>query len=353
MTRSVWVHREDERAQAHDDATVVGRCASSGSTQHGASPAGSFEEIFRQYYPAFRKLLNDHREPGLALVVASGEGLEASAWLAAKEDDVNAWIIGRHSSAEVFLPSEPALSLRHLAVILYRREDERPARFRVLDLRTAIAFADEQGNRLEAVEAQGPLLIRCASFAIFLVPTVRSEDPWPEDPDVAWMRIPERVYLERESADPARWLVPAGGARQVVPQVLQAGHSGTTLVDSFPGPVFGAWVLEGSGPARGELVVHSASGRVSLPVSVSAARQGVLLGRYERCDTAGLPVLSSDKLSRVHLLVIEIEGVLYALDTASTNGSWLPAGPLRATRVEPGRKIMLARDASVEWRPFH
>jgi hypothetical protein len=45
--------------------------------------------------------------------------------------------------------------------------------------------------------------------------------------------------------------------------------------------------------------------------------------------------------------------VLYALDTASTNGSWLPAGPLRATRVEPGRKIMLARDASVEWRPFH
>jgi hypothetical protein len=238
-------------------------------------------------------------------------------------------------------------------VVLHRREDDRPVRFRVLDLRTAVAFADEQGHRLEAVEAQGPLLLRCASFAIFLVPTARSEDRWPEDPDAAWIRIPERVYLERESADPARWLVPAGGARQVVPQVQQSGHSGTTLVDSFPGPVFAAWVLEGRGPALGELVVRSASGKVSLPVSVSAARQGVLLGRYERCDTAGLPVLSSHKLSRVHLLVIEIEGVLYALDTASTNGSWLPAGPLRAVRVEPGRPIMLARDATVEWRPFH
>ena len=180
-----------------------------------------------------------------------------------------------------------------------------------------------------------------------------ADDPWPEDSDAAWTRIPERVYLERESADPARWLFPAGGAREIVPQVREARPPGTTLVDSFPGPVFAAWVLQSSGPARGEIVVRSVSGVASLPVSVSAARQGVLLGRYERCDTAGLPVLSSEKLSRVHLLVIEIEGVLYALDTASRNGSWLPAGPLRAARVEPGRPIRLARDASVEWRPFH
>jgi len=353
MTRSVWVHHEHERAQADNDGTAFMPCARVSAIPRKSSPAGSFQEILRQHYPAFRKLLNDHREPGLALVVAGGEGLEASVWLDAKENDINACIIGRHSSAEVFLPSDPALSLRQLAVILHRCQDERPVRFRVLDLRTAVAFADERGSRLEAVEAQGPLLLRCASFAIYLFPTGRAGELWPEDPDVAWRMIPERAYLERESADPARWLVPAGGARQVVPQVQQAGHSGTTLVDSFPGPAFASWVLQGCGPARGEIVVRSASGKVSLPVSVNAARQGVLLGRYERCDTAGLPVLSSDRLSRVHLLVIEIDGVLYALDTASTNGSWLPTGPLRTARVEPGRPIMLAGDASVEWRPFH
>jgi hypothetical protein len=53
------------------------------------------------------------------------------------------------------------------------------------------------------------------------------------------------------------------------------------------------------------------------------------------------------------MLLIEIDGVLYALDTASKNGSWLPTGPLRVARVEPGRPITLAKDARVEWHPFH
>ena len=354
MTRSVWLNREHERAHARDDATVVFPCRFAvGSVLPGAFAAGSFERLFRENYPAIRELLNRHREAGLALVVVRKDGLEASAWLAAKEGEINPCIIGRHSSADVFLPSDPSLSLRHLAVILYRREEERPVRFRVLDLRTATAFADEEGNRLEAVEAQGPLMLQCASFAILLFPSGGSNEPWPEDPDVAWRRIPERVYLERECADPARWLAPGGGARRAVPQAIEAGDRNRTLVDSFPGPIFVPWVLEGSGRARGEIVVSSSQGRVSLPLSVSAARQGVLLGRYERCDTAGLPVLSSWALSRVHLLMIELDGALYAVDTASKNGSWLEAGSVRAARVEPGLRLMLARHATVEWRSFH
>lgn len=353
MTRSVWVHHEHERTQADNDRTAFMPCARVDSIMRSAPSSGSFQDVFRRHYPAIRKRLNDHREPGVALAVASGEALEASAWLAAKEGEISASIIGRHSAAEVFLPTDPALSLRHLALVLHRREAARPTRFRILDLRTAVAFADERGNRLEAVEAQGPVLLRCASFAVFLLPTGGSDDPWPEDPDAAWARIPARVYLEHESADPTRWLVPAGGARKVLPQVQQGGDPERTLVDSFPGPSFVSWVLEGSGPARGEVVVQSAAGKVSLPVSVSAARQGVLIGRYDRCDTAGLPVLSSHKLSRVHLLIVEIEGVLYALDTASTNGSWLPTGRFRAARIEPGLPIVLARHASVEWHPFH
>ena len=264
MTRSVWLNREHERAHARDDATVVFPCRFAvGSVLPGAFAAGSFERLFRENYPAIRELLNRHREAGLALVVVRKDGLEASAWLAAKEGEINPCIIGRHSSADVFLPSDPSLSLRHLAVILYRREEERPVRFRVLDLRTATAFADEEGNRLEAVEAQGPLMLQCASFAILLFPSGGSNEPWPEDPDVAWRRIPERVYLERECADPARWLAPGGGARRAVPQAIEAGDRNRTLVDSFPGPIFVPWVLEGSGRARGEIVVSSSAGRVS------------------------------------------------------------------------------------------
>jgi hypothetical protein len=95
-------------------------------------------------------------------------------------------------------------------------------------------------------------------------------------------------------------------------------------------------------------VVQSEDGQTSLPLGATAARRGVLLGRYERCDAAGLPVLSDAALSRVHLLLLELEGALYALDTASTNGSWAGAQRMRSARVEPGLRFALARRAFVE-----
>ena len=88
-------------------------------------------------------------------------------------------------------------------------------------------------------------------------------------------------------------------------------------------------------------------------MGAGATRQGVLLGRYERCDTAGLPVLANPSLSRVHLLVIEMGGALYAVDTASKNGSWVGSAAVRGTRMLPGLQVRLAHDATVEWRAFH
>jgi hypothetical protein len=79
----------------------------------------------------------------------------------------------------------------------------------------------------------------------------------------------------------------------------------------------------------------------------------VLLGRYDRCDTAGLPVLIDPALSRVHLLVLELDGALYGIDTASRNGSWSGADRVRATRLLPGLRLSLAGKATVEWRPIH
>ena len=54
--------------------------------------------------------------------------------------------------------------------------------------------------------------------------------------------------------------------------------------------------------------------------------QGVLLGRYPRCDNDRLDpfnVLANPNISRVHVLLLEIDGAVYALDTASSNGMWL------------------------------
>jgi hypothetical protein len=64
-------------------------------------------------------------------------------------------------------------------------------------------------------------------------------------------------------------------------------------------------------------------------------------------------VLIDAVLSRVHLLVLELDGALYAIDTASTNGSWCGRDRVRATRLQPGLRVSLGGKATVEWRPFH
>jgi hypothetical protein len=346
----VWLRNEAVRVGFENDGTTC-LPAVIGLLRRPSPVVGSFEDVFRQNYSAIRALLNDHGAPGLALVVAGPEGLEATAWVPAEEDGINPVILGRHNTAEVFLPSDPQLSLRHLAVIV-RRLGDGPGRFRVLDLRTPTAFEDEQGHRLEALESAGPTMVRCASFAVLLFPTAEPEEPWPNDPDAAWRRVPERVYLDSTSADPERWNHPNGVGVRFAPARTDA-EAQTTSIVSFPGPVFPSPTPAQAGPARGEIRVSSWSGRASLLLDQEGARRGALLGRYQRCDGAGLPCLSSTTLSRVHLLVVESGGALWGIDTASKNGSRVGGQRIRRARLDPGRRLTLAADVTVEWCPFH
>jgi len=358
MSRSVWLRHDEDRAESQNDATTCFHSCR-GFAFVDRMPPASFEQVFRGHYAVIRRILDAHSEPGLALLVASVDGIEASAWVKAEADGINPLIIGRHNAAEIFLPSDPALSLRHLAVILQRRGSG-AVRFRVLDLRTATAFEDEQGRRLEALESTGPTLLRCASFCLLLFPTGEPGEPWPEDSAEGWRRLPERVYLESTSADPERWAHPGDRAELRLPEPIADGSQSTTYV-SFPGPVFPSPFLTDApspvppdaGPARGEILLASRGGRAALRLGKETARQGILLGRYERCDGGGLWLLSNPKLSRVHLLILEVGATLCAIDTASRNGSRMGEGRIHHARLEPGRPITLAGDVSVEWHPFH
>lgn len=348
MTRLLWSRQQLERDGASNHGTVV--LPARLGLRSEPPPGGTFEDLFLALYPVLRGLLEGRHEPGLALLVVSAQGIEASGWFAAKEAVINTLIVGRHSSADVFLPSDPRLSLRHVAVVLHRSGDGGSAGFRVLSLRTPVPVVDEEGAPLEALEARGPLLLRCASLALLVFPTGGPAQEWPEDAEAAWSRIPARVYVERMPAgskpDPAPCLV-----RGVAPGGADSGA--VTLATTFPGPVFPSLSFEGPDPARGELRVSSAFGRVGVRLGASAARRGILLGRYDRCDTAGLPVLQDPALSRVHLLVLELDGALYGIDTSSLNGVWCGPERVRAVRIQPGLRLSLAGKADVEWRPFH
>jgi hypothetical protein len=347
VTRILWSRWQLERESASNDQTTVlgGRLG----LRESPPPDGTFEELFRAHYPALRALLDGRARPGLALLVAGPEGIEASGWFAAADAAVSSLIVGRHSSADVFLPSDTRLSLRHLVLLLRQNHDEGPAVFRVLSLRTPVATVDEEKTPLEAVEARGPVLLRTASIALLLFPTGGTAHTWPEDPEAAWSKVPPRFYCEKTRAGPetargveVRWAAPE-----------EADSGAAMLVTTLPGPIFPSVTLHEDEPTRGELVVSSSCGRVGVRLGPHASRRGVLLGRYDRCDTAGLPVLSDPALSRVHLLVLEVDGALYGIDTASRNGTWCGAERVRAVRIQPGLRLSLAGRAAVEWRPFH
>ncbi len=57
-------------------------------------------------------------------------------------------------------------------------------------------------------------------------------------------------------------------------------------------------------------------------------------------------------ISRVHLLIIEIAGNLFAIDTASYNGVWDDKEQERATPFEAEHILSLGEVAKVTWRSF-
>jgi hypothetical protein len=245
------------------------------------------------------------------------------------------------------------LSLRHLAVLVHRKQLRRPVGFRVLDLRAPTPFTDEQGRWLQSVEAQGPVMIRCASLALMFFPTEAGGAGWPESANEAWRNVPERVYVEGKSLGRERGPVCGAKRWRVEGELSRARPVGQTLVGTLPGPLVASAESSDSGSSRGELRLRSQLGRASVKLGARALEQGVLIGRYERCDTAGLRLLSVPSLSRVHLLVIELDGALHAVDTASTNGTRFAGQPIRSTRLETGAPVVLAGHTSVTWEPFH
>jgi len=93
------------------------------------------------------------------------------------------------------------------------------------------------------------------------------------------------------------------------------------------------------------------SGREVIRLGAAAASRGVLVGRYLRCATSIIGDGSQATVSRVHLLVILLDGALYAVDTASSNGTFVGEEPVRIVRLGPDVALTLgAAEAWVQWR---
>ena len=270
--------------------------------------------LFFEFYDSIRLWIEKHRKPGLAVVALGEDGLQAKAHLSATEG-VNTAIAGRHELAEIWLADDPAVSLRHLAVLVFSVSGR--VRFRLIDLRTAAGFTDDAGHVLRACEAEEAFFIRCGRYSVLFVPTT-AETSWPKKPRVIWQALRARRAATFAATQPA------------------------TIDDSW---------LSWDEDALGELLIRSEQGTGTMAVGRRALRAGILLGRSDRCD--GDVLLSDPYVSRVHLLIVELAGRLYAIDTASKNGVFDRGSGERVRLLEAGSKLSLSALASVEWRFFH
>lgn len=360
----------------------------------------SFRELFVGAYPSFAARCREVSEPGIALVAVdetTGRAMGIVRLLARVQRHVAA-IIGRHDECDLFLNAHARLALRHLAVILDPVADWRAGanvRYRVLDLRTTDGFTDENDRQLRGLRCEGPGLLRCGGYALFIIPLGDPTD-WPTSAEDAWAFLPERVYfdeLDRAALGSVRRFPgrtptgsepPVGGGRAQdgqgsigegrasvgtpatgrgplgsvgdsrvgvgtptgLPAGLAAGSTGDnragtsmvlpvgrgssvapinsavtqrSLIISTHGPrdTTGGSLVE-SGDLAGTLELIGPRNRGTIRIGHNELHDGVLLGRYARCNNAQLA--DDPSLSRVHALLIQIDNAIIAVDTASLNG---------------------------------
>lgn len=310
-------------------------------------PLPAFREAFLGNYEAIRAQVEGLSGPGLVVAVVGPSGFEGSAAVSAMPDAINVLTVGRHGQSSLFLSGDPSMSLRQGAVIVYPFVAGERVRFRILDLRATLPFQDERGNGFEALEANGPVFLRSGRCVFFLFPREPGASAWPVSAEEAWEGMPERTYLEEVGVESAGRR--ARGILDARPDHAQ------TLVLSLPGPFLESDKLlhEAESP-RGQLVVRSGEGEMTLTLGAAAAARGVLLGRYDRCDGSHRPVLSNPAISRVHALVIELAGKLWVVDAGSTNGVWQGGQRVPQTVLRTGHLVGLAGSvASLEWSFSH
>ncbi|MGH9336019.1 MAG: FHA domain-containing protein, partial [Vicinamibacteria bacterium] len=200
-----------------------------------------------------------------------------------------------------------------LALIVHPASSPEEVRFRILDLRTAGGFTDARGHGRRAIEAERPYAAVCGDYALVFAPVT---DP----PSIS-------------TSDPERF-------------------EGMFDFDVLTNPeTLEGLALGAKEEPFGELIVSSREGTGAVAVSRRAVGSGILLGRSDLCDGDGL--LLDHHISRVHVLIVEVAGKLYAIDTASKNGVFGKTEPERTLTLDSGTTLSLAGFATVEWRFFH
>ena len=336
MAVDLWGHQA--RGNVPNCTTLVGNASRPQRSR-------DMKEMFVTAYRAFASMCKAVDEPGLAIVAVheSTGRAQGLVTLRARVERHVAAIVGRHDSADMYLDRAPEMALRHLAIILdpvtsWNRGDS-TVRYRVLDLRTQNGFTDENGRQLRGICCEGPALIRAGGHALFLLPLGDPSD-WPEDADDAWGFLPERVYFDELLVHPEGSLrMPKREKSQRKSMIFRTHGPRDTATGS----------VSASGTIGGAIDVIGPNLAGQITIGSDELRDGVLLGRYARCDSA--QYTDDPSMSRVHALLIQIDNRILLVDTGSVNGT-RRIGEHRARVIElvGDTDFQLGKATKARWR---
>jgi FHA domain-containing protein len=301
-------------------------------------------DLFVGAYAKFADRCREVEEPGVAVIAVEERTGRAAGLLrlCARVERHVAAIIGRHDECDLYLTASDRLALRHLAVILDPvtswKAGDKGVRFRILDLRTNDGFFDEHDRALRGLRCEGPAILRCAGHALFCLPLGDPTD-WPPDAADAWACLPERVYFD-EIDHFAQGSMPRMQAIREPRSDVTSRRSVITRTHGPRSAEFGAVGLVDTGDLAGTLELLGPSFKETIRIGHDALKDGVLLGRYARCDGAG-GLADDATLSRVHALLIQIDDTMLVVDTASSNGTW-------ENGQKPRSRVFVLESSSVE-----
>jgi pSer/pThr/pTyr-binding forkhead associated (FHA) protein len=286
-------------------------------------PAPSPEDAFRAAWPTLAALrAQPEVGPRLAIVAVHASGDVRSAVVGSDRF----LVIGRHTRCALVL-DDPEVSLRHLVAHWSDDEGDAPT-LRLWDLRTGQPFVTEDGLPSSSVVAEGVLFASLGRYQLLLVPL--DALAWSDDADAAWASLPVRRFAS---------------ARVARDRVRSRDRRDSTVTHTLPPIVFGAEILGGP-DAKGRVTVELPDGRTERWVSDEQLDRGLLFGRYDRCQLA---LDGDDALSRVHLFVVRVDDRVWAIDTASTNGTRHNGVPVAASALSSPASLLLARRCVVHW----
>jgi hypothetical protein len=345
LVKTIGIDLWDGQIRAGGNAQTVMRPAVIPNLRRG------IRELFIENYPKFAPVCRTVDEPGIAIIAVDDKTARAAGIvkvLARVGRPVTA-VAGRHDQCDLYLRGHEGLALRQFAVVVAPVQSWAPGaavQYRVLDLRTNDGMADEDGRLLRGIRAEGPSILRCSGYTFFII-SLGDPTDFPQSARDAWDVMPERVYFDElencAGGSAAKLRLPRNDLRQSYIFRTQ-GPRDTGIINHTACGVVG-----NDRDLAGRLEINGPNRRVILDVGADALRDGVLLGRYGRCDAS--EALDDPSLSRVHALLVCENDKLLVIDTASYNGTRI-VGEHRSRVIEIDRDLdlQIGKHTRMRWQ---